>query len=83
MTSVDWVTKNPQTLAAFQRAFTKAQRLATSDRKEVEAVLPTYVKIDAATATQTSLGAYPTAVDPCSGWPASCCGTGPSFATWT
>ncbi|MDP4502096.1 ABC transporter substrate-binding protein [Nonomuraea turcica] len=64
MASDDWVTQNPQTLAAFQRAFTKAQRLASSDRKEVEAVLPTYVKIDAATATQTSLGAYPTAVDP-------------------
>ncbi|TMR21830.1 ABC transporter substrate-binding protein [Nonomuraea turkmeniaca] len=64
MATGDWATENPQTLTAFQRAFTKAQQLAARDRKEVEAVLPTYVKIDRETAAQTSLGTYPTAVDP-------------------
>ncbi|TMR98027.1 ABC transporter substrate-binding protein [Nonomuraea basaltis] len=63
MAADEWREKNPQTLAAFQRAIAKAQQVAAGSRKEVEAVLPTYMKIDAKTAAQTSLGAYPTALD--------------------
>ena len=36
----------------------KAQTLASADRKNVEAVLPTYAKIDAATAAALALPAY-------------------------
>ncbi|NUR86413.1 MAG: ABC transporter substrate-binding protein [Nonomuraea sp.] len=59
----DWVKENPKTLAAFKRAIAKAQQLASTDRKEVEAVLPTYTKIDAATASKITLGVFPTSVD--------------------
>ncbi|MFI6602043.1 ABC transporter substrate-binding protein [Nonomuraea sp. NPDC050536] len=59
----DWVKNNPKTLAAFKRAISKAQRLAAGDRKEVEAVLPTYTKIDAATASKITLGVFPVSVD--------------------
>ncbi|WP_336204178.1 ABC transporter substrate-binding protein [Nonomuraea sp. LPB2021202275-12-8] len=64
MAAGGWSRTNPGTLAAFQRAIEKAQRVAASDRKEVEAVLPTYLKIDAGTAAKTSLGAYPAGPDP-------------------
>ncbi|MGC5016020.1 ABC transporter substrate-binding protein [Streptosporangium sp. DT93] len=50
---------NPGTVAAFQRAMGKAQQVATSDRRAVEEILPTYTKIDAATAAVITLGAFP------------------------
>ena len=59
-----FVTKNPKTAAAFQRAITKAQGLAAGDRKQVEKVLPGYAKVDAPTAAKLALPAYPTSVDP-------------------
>ncbi|SDJ65860.1 hypothetical protein [Nonomuraea jiangxiensis] len=37
--------------------------LASSDRKEIEAALPTYTKIDAATASEITLAAYPSRLD--------------------
>ncbi|MEW9548225.1 ABC transporter substrate-binding protein [Nonomuraea sp. NPDC050783] len=52
----------PRTLAAFQRGLAKGLRDA-ADRKEVEAALPKYTKIDADTAAQVSLGTYPTDLD--------------------
>ncbi|WP_034484626.1 ABC transporter substrate-binding protein [Actinomadura oligospora] len=54
--------KHPKTIAAFQRAITRATKVA-ADRGAVTAVLPTYTQITAATAGQISLGAYPTALD--------------------
>ncbi|GAA3534471.1 ABC transporter substrate-binding protein [Nonomuraea rosea] len=60
----EWREENPQTLAAFQRAIAKAQRLAAGDRKEVEKMLPTYMKIGRETAEKTILGTYPTTMDP-------------------
>ncbi|MFI6319583.1 ABC transporter substrate-binding protein [Nonomuraea sp. NPDC050556] len=63
MATDDWAKKNPKTLAAFQRAMAKAQALAAKDRKEVEAVLPTYTKIDAKTASVITLGSYPTTMN--------------------
>ncbi|WP_246238803.1 ABC transporter substrate-binding protein [Acrocarpospora corrugata] len=58
--SDDFVTKNPKTVAAFQRALAKAQQLAASDRKAIEEVLPKYTKIDQATAAVIALGVYST-----------------------
>ncbi|WP_068921769.1 ABC transporter substrate-binding protein [Planobispora rosea] len=62
--TAEFAEKNPKSLAAFQRAVAKAQQLAAADRKAVEKVLPTYTKIDAATAAVIKLGTFPTAMDP-------------------
>ncbi|MEV4114885.1 ABC transporter substrate-binding protein [Nonomuraea sp. NPDC049695] len=59
MATEDWSAKYPKTLAAFQRAISKAQQLASSDRKQIETMLPTYTKIDAKTASVITLGTYP------------------------
>jgi NitT/TauT family transport system substrate-binding protein len=58
----DFATKNPKTVAAFQRAMAKAQAML-SDRKVLEQVVPTYTKIDAATVTKLHFGTFPTTVD--------------------
>jgi NitT/TauT family transport system substrate-binding protein len=64
LSSQDFVTKYPKTAAAFQRAIEKAQQLASSDRKKVEEVLPTYTKgIDAQAASVLSLPGYPTSLN--------------------
>ncbi|MGS2647226.1 ABC transporter substrate-binding protein [Streptosporangium sp. LJ11] len=55
--------ENPKTVAAFQRAVAKAQQIAATDRKAVEEILPTYTKIDAATAAVITLGSFPTSLD--------------------
>ncbi|MFC4009072.1 ABC transporter substrate-binding protein [Nonomuraea purpurea] len=62
MASDEWVQKNPKTLAAFQRAIAKAQELVSNDRKELEAMLPKYTKIDAKTASVITLGTFPTSL---------------------
>ncbi|WP_433512084.1 ABC transporter substrate-binding protein [Nonomuraea sp. CA-143628] len=59
MATDEWAKKNPKTLAAFQRAIAKAQSLASSNRKEIEAMLPKYTKIDAKTASVITLGTFP------------------------
>jgi NitT/TauT family transport system substrate-binding protein len=60
-----WVRDNPRTAAAFQRAITKGQQIAATNRNEVAKVLPTYVKgLDATTAQLVALGAYPTSLNP-------------------
>ncbi|GLW62942.1 sulfonate ABC transporter substrate-binding protein [Actinomadura rubrobrunea] len=59
-----WVKKNPKTAAAVQRAIDKAQRLAQTDRKAVEEVLPSYAGIDARMAAALSLPRYPASLDP-------------------
>jgi NitT/TauT family transport system substrate-binding protein len=59
----EFVQKYPRTAAAFQRAIQKAQELATSDRKKVEEVLPSYAHVDAATAAVLSLPNYPTSLN--------------------
>jgi len=58
-----FVTANPKTAAAFQRAITKAQALA-ADRKQVEKVLPGYAKVDAPTAAALTLPGFATSTDP-------------------
>ncbi|MGW2143230.1 ABC transporter substrate-binding protein [Nonomuraea bangladeshensis] len=63
MVTEKWRAENPRTLAAFQRALAKAQRVA-ADRKEVEAVLPTYTKLSPQAVARVSVGTFPTAADP-------------------
>ncbi|MEV7809087.1 ABC transporter substrate-binding protein [Microbispora sp. NPDC088329] len=65
-----WVTidevlkKYPKTMAAFQRAIVKAQEVAESDRKAVEAVLPKYTKITPQAASVIGLGSFPSSLNP-------------------
>ncbi|TDD47429.1 ABC transporter substrate-binding protein [Nonomuraea terrae] len=63
MATQEWAQKHPKTLAAFQRAIARAQQLASADRKEIEAALATYTKIDAGTAAAITLGTYPSTLD--------------------
>ncbi|HEY8481877.1 MAG TPA: ABC transporter substrate-binding protein [Spirillospora sp.] len=58
----EWVKKYPKTAAAFQRAMLKAQKLAAEDRKNVEAVLPGYSKMDPKVASVITLPGYPASV---------------------
>jgi NitT/TauT family transport system substrate-binding protein len=55
----EFLSKNPKTVAAFQRGLLKAQKLAASDRKEVEKALPVYAKIDEKTASLMQLPGFP------------------------
>jgi NitT/TauT family transport system substrate-binding protein len=58
-TTAGWAAKNPKTVAAFQRALSKAQAMAT-DHKVVQTILPSYTKITPQVAATLSYGAYPT-----------------------
>ncbi|MEV0582412.1 ABC transporter substrate-binding protein [Nonomuraea sp. NPDC050310] len=60
----EFASKNPKTVAAFQRGLTKAIELAISNSDEVDAALPKYTKIDQATADLMQLGGYSTSVNP-------------------
>ncbi|GAA3611057.1 ABC transporter substrate-binding protein [Nonomuraea rosea] len=57
-----WTKDNPETLAAFQRAMAKAQKIAADDKTAVTKILPTFTKIPAETAATINLGAYPTSL---------------------
>lgn len=63
-TTDSFVRKNPKTAAAFQRALQKAQALASADRKNVEEVLPGYVKVDPKIVSRLVMPEYPTSLDP-------------------
>ncbi|MGW5160848.1 ABC transporter substrate-binding protein [Nonomuraea wenchangensis] len=58
-----WIRRNPRTLAAFQRALGKAQRLVAADPARVRAVLPTYTRISEKAARNVTLGSYPDKLD--------------------
>jgi NitT/TauT family transport system substrate-binding protein len=60
-TTQDFAAENPKTVAALQRALGKAQAML-SDRKVLEQVVPTYTKIDAATASSLHFGTFPTSL---------------------
>lgn len=62
-TSAEWVKKHPNTMAAFQRAISKAQQIAATDRKAVEEVLPTYTKLSKEVASVITLGTFPTSLN--------------------
>jgi len=50
--------ENPKTVAAFARALDKAVADSNADRSKVDEVVPTYIKIDAATASKVTLPIY-------------------------
>ncbi|MEV4112288.1 ABC transporter substrate-binding protein [Nonomuraea sp. NPDC049695] len=54
-----WIRRNPRTLAAFQRALAKAQRLIASDPQQVRDALPRYMRISRAVRAGVALGSYP------------------------
>ncbi|MGC5014960.1 ABC transporter substrate-binding protein [Streptosporangium sp. DT93] len=58
-----YAAENPRTVAAFQRAITRAQRLAAGDRKAVTDILPTYTRIPPAVAGVIALGTYPVTLE--------------------
>ncbi|MBT2225687.1 ABC transporter substrate-binding protein [Nonomuraea sp. NEAU-A123] len=58
-----WISGHPRTLAAFQRALAKAQRLIASDPQQVRDLLPTYTRISRAAAAGIALGSYPAQLD--------------------
>jgi NitT/TauT family transport system substrate-binding protein len=59
----EWISGHPRTLAAFQRALAKAQRLIASDPQQVRDLLPTYTRISKAAAAGFALGSYPAQLD--------------------
>ncbi|WP_433358883.1 ABC transporter substrate-binding protein [Streptosporangium sp. CA-115845] len=61
--TAEFARNHPRTVAAFQRAIGKAQEIAASDSNRVRAIIPTYTKIDAATADIMTLGAFPTTLE--------------------
>ncbi|GAA2209569.1 ABC transporter substrate-binding protein [Nonomuraea monospora] len=61
--SEEWIADNPATLAAFQRALAKAQRLIASDPGEAEAILPRYIRMTREESAAIKRGAYTTAID--------------------
>jgi len=62
-TTAKFAEANPNTVAAFQRALTKGQQLA-GDRSNIQAALPKFAKMDAATAALVKYGTFPTTIDP-------------------
>ncbi|MBA9001703.1 ABC transporter substrate-binding protein [Thermomonospora cellulosilytica] len=61
----DYADEHPNTVAAFQRAMARAQRMAAEDRSLVARTLPTFVKgLDAQTAQVVTLGSFPTSQNP-------------------
>jgi NitT/TauT family transport system substrate-binding protein len=54
--------QNPRAVAAFQRAMARGQQ-AASDRRNVEQILPTYIRIDQSTASLINLGTFPQSLD--------------------
>ena len=59
----EFVKKNPKTVAAFQRAYRAAAKIA-ADRSVVERTLPGYTKIDRKTASAITIGRFPVTADP-------------------
>jgi NitT/TauT family transport system substrate-binding protein len=52
--------QNPHTVNAFLRALWKGAEDATSNRKDVEQILPSYTNVDPATASLIALPNFPT-----------------------
>jgi NitT/TauT family transport system substrate-binding protein len=59
VTTQRFIEKYPKTAAAFQRAMTAAQTIASKDRPAVEKVLPGYTPMTPAEAAAISLPAFP------------------------
>jgi len=59
VTTRQFAEKNPKTAAAFQRAITAAQKIASQDPDSVREQLPTYTKVTPDQAKSIRLPAYP------------------------
>lgn len=59
----EFAEKNPNTVAAFQRAMTRGQVEASENRDAVEEVLPKYTDTDPQTAALVRLGTFPRRLD--------------------
>ena len=59
VTTAEFAATNPTTMAAFERALTRARADFEGNRALVEETLPTYTKIDAQTAPLLRLGVWP------------------------
>ncbi|MEV1177553.1 ABC transporter substrate-binding protein [Nonomuraea sp. NPDC049784] len=59
-----WVAKNPNTTAAFQRAVAKAQRLAATNRAELAEVVPLYTQTPRQAVMTMAMGTFPTSLSP-------------------
>lgn len=58
-----WISRNPRTLAAFQRALAKARQLIANDPQRVRDVLPRYTKLSMEAAANVTFGSYPPKLD--------------------
>jgi len=58
----NWVQKNPKTAAAFKRAIGKGQALL-ADRQVLTQTLPTFTRIEPATAQTIHTGVFPTSIN--------------------
>ena len=63
ITTNQYATENPETLAAFQRAIKAAAQIAGEDPSAVRAVVPTYTKVTADQAKSVDLPAFPPVMD--------------------
>jgi NitT/TauT family transport system substrate-binding protein len=62
VTTESWVKKYPKTAAAFKRAIGKAQTLL-ADRQVLTRILPTFTRIEPATAQTIHTGVFPTSIN--------------------
>jgi NitT/TauT family transport system substrate-binding protein len=58
-----WAQANPNTLAAFERAYAQGQQLADTDRAAVEAAVEKFLGLPPLAAALISLPNFPTGVD--------------------
>ncbi|TMR22450.1 ABC transporter substrate-binding protein [Nonomuraea turkmeniaca] len=68
--STTWVSADPgqvrqraDVVARFQRALSRGQQIAATDRSAVTAILPTYAHIEPAKASVIALGSFPTTLE--------------------
>jgi NitT/TauT family transport system substrate-binding protein len=59
-----WASSNPNTLDAFERAYSEGQEIADTNRDAVEKALETYLGMKPIAAALVSLPSFPTGVDP-------------------
>jgi NitT/TauT family transport system substrate-binding protein len=61
--STPWVQNNPNTIAAFLRAYDQGQQIADTDRGAVEQALVKWTKVSPLVAANMTLDTYPLAMD--------------------
>jgi NitT/TauT family transport system substrate-binding protein len=58
-----WARNNPDTLAAFERAYSQGQEIADTDRSAVEKALASFLHMQSIAAALVSLPSFPTGVN--------------------